>query len=266
MVRVQNEFEKIQEIAVNKTMELIGTNRYLRKIGEPEAEIPKAPTEWRMEHLESLEMLKQMLEGKIEQIQPSINLHSDEKVSYPKAEELMDVSSTEAEDILESLAREGVLEREFYDKLLTCPECGSMSLDPTLCPRCSSSNIVRKKALEHLSCGYTAPEEEFKEEEGEYVCPKCGKKLEAIGVDYSRVGVFFVCRECGEKFDLSDQLWECPQCSESFSRIEVGERIVYFYRLNEKKKGWLRVRLEFRGDATKSSEEEKWGLRSPTKS
>ncbi|KXA99095.1 hypothetical protein AKJ47_02475 [candidate division MSBL1 archaeon SCGC-AAA261G05] len=188
-----------------------------------------------------LRLLEKMLDGSMERVQPKIQAGG--KFSYPEAEEVLDAHPGGAREILDSLAHDDILREEFFDKILTCPECRSHNLKFSLnCPECRSPNTSKREVLEHLSCGNTRPREEF-ELEGSLVCPKCGEELEAIGVDYSRVGELYLCGECGEQFDEPRQEWRCADCSASFPPTGAEEMNLYTYTLNEEKREWVRIQL-----------------------
>ena len=190
-----------------------------------------------------LRMLELASSGSVQEIQPSIN--STGKIGYPSAEEMMNCVSERAIEILEYLANENVLRKKLYDKILKCPECGSSNLKfNILCPRCKSLDMRKGEVLEHFRCGYSEFEAEFRRENGKYVCPKCRKELEAIGVDYARLGLLYVCRSCGERFSEPKQNWRCLGCSMDSTLKELGEMDVYSYEFNKEKGGWLLSQLQ----------------------
>ena len=189
-------------------------------------------------------MLEQMSNGRIKQIQPSINPLREPRVSYPEANGLMNIDPEQTKEILESLARENILKKKFFDKLLKCPKCGSLNLKFSMvCPHCGSPDTSRGEVLEHFSCGYSGPESEFWGESGKYVCPKCKKELKSIGVDYAKLGLLCICHDCGERFREPEQKWRCFSCSKTFPTAELEETNVYSYEFNAEKKDWLRIQL-----------------------
>jgi len=191
-----------------------------------------------------LRLLERMLEGKITEIRPKFDRNSKIGFSYPEINELLETSSEQTIEILDSLAKSDVLKKSFFDKLLVCEKCGSSDLRISIhCPNCGSANIARGRALEHFSCGHVGLEEEFKVDE-KYICPKCKKELQVIGKDYRSPGVLHKCRGCGEFFDEPVEKWHCLSCLEHFPKGEVTETDIYSYKLNEAKKDRLTIELK----------------------
>lgn len=85
-----------------------------------------------------------------------------------------------------------------------CHICEDVCLRPLIvCPACSSTNIEKKDLMIHYDCNYVGPEEEFIYTESKmYKCPKCGKELKRVGIDYGRPGFGYICRDCGSIFQI----------------------------------------------------------------
>jgi len=178
-------------------------------------------------------LLERLLDGRITKIVPEYDLESEEGYSYPEIDALLETPSKETIKILNELYKEGILKRKFYDKIFLCKECGSskIKISPQ-CPMCKSLNISKGQAIEHLECGYVDLEEKFRTERG-LVCPKCGKELKQIGVDYSRVGTLYKCEDCKEDFSEPVNTLRCMKCGALFPQEEAIEKNIYSYTLNE---------------------------------
>jgi len=178
-------------------------------------------------------LLERLLDGRITKIVPEYDLESEEGYSYPEIDALLETSSKETIKILDELYKEGILKRKFYDKIFSCKECGNykIKINPQ-CPICGSPNISKSQAIEHLECGHVDLEENFKTERG-YVCPKCGKELKQIGVDYSRIGTLYRCQDCKETFSEPKNMMRCMKCGSRFPQSEVVEKNIYSYTFNE---------------------------------
>jgi len=178
-------------------------------------------------------LLERLLDGRINVIVPEYDLESEEGYSYPEIDAILETSSKETIKILDELYKEGILKRKFYDKIFLCKECGSrkIKINPQ-CPICKSSNISKGRAIEHLECGYVDLEDNFRTERG-LVCPKCNEKLRQIGVDYSRVGILYKCKDCKERFSEPINALRCIKCGASFPLEEAAEKDIYSYALNE---------------------------------
>jgi len=86
--------------------------------------------------------------------------------------------------VLECLVEKGILKKEFFYRMLYCPQCQSVLLRPTTnCPKCTSGHIIRGRVFEHAPCKYAGLEEEFVLK-GAYICSKCKLLLQTVGADY----------------------------------------------------------------------------------
>ncbi len=122
--------------------------------------------------------------------------------------------------ILGTLAEIKILEEMPSRSVIACPDCESATSTLVLeCPECESTQMTKEEALEHFDCGNIDFRSKFDKGEGVLVCPKCGKKLKVIGVDYRKIEnwyrcsnrhVFgqpkfkFACSKCGGRFPLED--------------------------------------------------------------
>ena len=144
---------------------------------------------------------------------------------YPLAEEFLGAN---AQEQLEELADNALLERLFVAKEFGCPKCRSVNLSLRLhCPNCDSTQVERQDIIEHISCGFQGPQSKFVGEK----CPKCGQPLGQVGVDYVRQGTQQVCRSCEQIFQAPIQKLTCTRDDISFSVSDAPEISLYNYRL-----------------------------------
>ena len=137
----------------------------------------------------------------------------------------------EAEELLERLYHLGILRKSFFDTVSACPVCGSTSI--TLhycCPRCTSRHIAKTGLTEHIPCGNI-------DERGNYyqgrlvpACPKCGAEL--VEGEYRDMGLWYICRECGEKFEHPNLDLICRKCDNQFTIQTAIVREISKYALN----------------------------------
>lgn len=147
---------------------------------------------------------------------------------YPIAEEYF---GENAKEQLDHLVEEGLMEREFYQREIGCPKCGSINLAVHFhCPKCNSTNLVKSEVIEHWPCGYIGPESEFKDGK----CPKCGKELKKIGVDYAKLGSMYKCMDCGEVFQTPEDKLSCINCGNVFNKENAEEVVLHSYRITPK--------------------------------
>jgi hypothetical protein len=185
-----------------------------------------------------------MLAGGINEIKPELDFSSDMGFAYPFIEETLGVTGQEAVSVLESLASKGILNKDFFDRFLYCPQCRSVNLRPTThCPRCGSGNIARGRVLEHSICGYVGLEDEFTSQ-GRLVCPKCKAELRKLESDYRSLGLMRKCYACGDIFPIPVIKWCCLKCSSITSEDRVAQVNLYSYRLDEARRSWLEFELK----------------------
>jgi len=191
-------------------------------------------------------LIKQMVDGQIEDIRPVIDISRESGVSYPEVEKMLGKSPEEVVMILDTLAAENILSSRFYDRLISCPACRSMNIRPSIrCPKCASSNIARGRIIEHLFCGKNELEEACLVG-GKYVCPHCSKPLKFLGTDYRSLGVNYKCHNCGELSNEISLKWQCLKCSTFFADEEAAVNYVNSYILNEQNKARLAFDILFK--------------------
>ena len=192
----------------------------------------------------AMKLVAEMLAGKIIDIRPQLDFTNKLGFTYPAVEQTLGVEGKEVVSILKSLVGKGILRRNFFDKILRCPQCQSMNLRPTThCPKCGSGNTARGRVLEHFACGYIGLEEEFTVK-GRYICPKCKVALRVIGSDYRSQGLLRKCRDCSEIFATPVINWRCLKCSSLTAEDKVNEVDIYSYSFNEAKRSWLEFELK----------------------
>ena len=141
-----------------------------------------SPIEWNF--------LKIILDKKISEIKPMVNNYGFSYRHIIEEYEL-DITDEELTTILKKCSEAGIFEEKYYDTIIICPKCNSTLFNVRYhCAACGSTNISYGDALEHLTCGHVDLIESFAEKG--YKCPKCEKKLRAIGVDYRKLEEFIV--------------------------------------------------------------------------
>ncbi|RPJ63947.1 MAG: hypothetical protein EHM12_00990 [Dehalococcoidia bacterium] len=186
-----------------------------------------------------LNLIREMMDGRIEEIRPTIDFNRESGAVYPQVEAMLGKGTDEVIRILNKLVEENILEARFYDRLIFCPACHSMNLRPCLkCPKCGSGNVSKGRIIEHFACGKNGLEDEFLSN-GKYVCPHCRKPLKFLGTDYRSLGVNYRCRSCG---GLSTEItikWQCLKCASIFADEESVVQVINSYVLNEQSRNLL---------------------------
>ena len=188
-------------------------------------------------------LISGILKGKITQLSPEIDLSLGDGFSYVEAEKIMGTSAKETVLILESLASEGLLLKQDFEKILVSP-AGSVQLLPIeRCPTCDSSQLTRGQLIEHFACGHIGLEEEFMRGLNQ-VCPKCRRELKLIGTDYRKPGLRYICNSCHGVFPSPVIKCRCLKTGEIFRLEELHYVLLYSYSLNESHRKRLEFELE----------------------
>ncbi len=153
-----------------------------------------------------VKLVDALVSGKLPDINPVVDFSYKTGYAYPAVSSLIDASDQDSINILETLANNGILIKQPFEKFYIDPD-GLFQLVPTeRCPRCDSANIIKGQLVEHFSCGYVGMDKDFKQE-SRYVCPKCRKDLRLIGTDYRNVGIHYRCQDCNEVFTTPVVKW-----------------------------------------------------------
>jgi hypothetical protein len=125
-------------------------------------------------------------------------------------------------DILRTLQVLGIVKEEPFDYIRKCSRCDHHGMVVKVaCPACGSTNTDQGKVIEHLPCGNIDLESKFQAPENGLVCPKCRKKLKAIGVDYVKPGSFCFCLSCKTLSPEGRMQFVCLNCASSLSKEEM---------------------------------------------
>src|SRR4030066_591826 len=144
-------------------------------------------------------------------------------------------------EFLERLTRLDILKKSFYDSVSACPNCESTTLTlHTNCPKCKSHHISKTSLTEHIPCGYIGEREKYIDGK----CPKCGHSLDEA--PFADMGRWYVCKECGEKFEHPQFDVVCRSCDTIFQIESADLKEVSKYALNDLRKKEERQNAESR--------------------
>ncbi len=133
----------------------------------------------------------------------------------------------------EALARMGLLERRFFDKLQCCPSCSSSRLlVREECSKCRSADVVEEPIIHHLRCGYQGPERDFRSGR-DMICPKCRQHCEHFSVDYDKPGSLVLCNGCGHTTGDAEVGFRCLDCSTGFEGDRAVSKAFHEYTLTD---------------------------------
>jgi hypothetical protein len=190
-----------------------------------------------------VKVINKLLNGEITRIEPQIDISIKDGFSYPAVDSTIQDWGGTTYCILESLAADGILVREDYEKILLSPD-GSLQIIPVeRCPNCDSLHICEGKMIEHFACGHVGLEEDFVSGT-KTICPKCKKELKLIGTDYRVPGMRYTCQNCQEIFPLPEVKYRCLETGKIFKLEELRHVWLYSYRLNEGRRQRLEFELE----------------------
>jgi len=188
-------------------------------------------------------LLSKFISGEIKRIDPVFDYKYGYR--YPVVEAIVGHSS-DVDVFLKQLFKEGILERELYDKVLYCPDCNSANVSVRYrCPYCKSFDVKKSSLVEHIPCGYIDTEERF-QTDGKLVCPRCNKELTKVDQDYRKAGVWCTCNECDKSFDIPTTSHFCRGCHKDFMFEDAIYKDVYSYTLSaqamkEASLGWVLI-------------------------
>jgi diguanylate cyclase (GGDEF)-like protein len=134
-------------------------------------------------------------------------------------------------ELLEQLADQGLLDREFHDRVHLCPFCGHFAINfRETCPLCGAGDVSVTPMIHHFRCGYVAPEKDFREGV-KYVCRKCGNALRHVGVDYERPASNYLCGGCRGVFPDPRIACFSVKCGKVFGQEQLMMRAIFSYRV-----------------------------------
>ena len=140
-----------------------------------------------------------------------------------------------SKDLLENLARLDILKKAFYDSVSVCPNCESTTITlHNRCPKCKSHDVEKTSLTEHIPCGYINQRDKYVDNR----CPRCGEFL--VESQYRNMGRWYVCQECGEKFENPESDIVCRNCTKSFSVKEAKTVDIPKFSLNLQRKKEIR--------------------------
>ena len=140
---------------------------------------------------------------------------------------------------LENLAQLGILKKTFFDSVSICPNCQSSILTlHNRCPKCKSHNVEKTSLTEHIPCGYIDQRDKYIDDK----CPRCGQLL--VEGQYRNMGRWYVCKECGEKFENPEFDLVCRSCSKNFTIKEAQTIDIPKFSLNLQRRKEIRQNVE----------------------
>ncbi|MBU2521907.1 MAG: diguanylate cyclase [Proteobacteria bacterium] len=162
---------------------------------------------------------------------PVRNITSAIGYSYPLVQLLLDVTPGKEIVPIEELGESLLLKGKMTDKIHLCPFCEHFQINfREVCPNCHSLKIDEEATIHHYRCAYVGREKEFKD--GFVLrCPKCGRELRHIGVDYDKPSEGSWCNECGGNFSEPIVRCFCISCAKTFPGEDALLKQINIYSL-----------------------------------
>jgi predicted RNA-binding Zn-ribbon protein involved in translation (DUF1610 family) len=160
---------------------------------------------------------------------------------YHSTSSTSNIAETEklSKNTLENLAQLGILKKDFFDSVSICPSCQSTILTlHNRCPKCKSHNVEKTSLTEHIPCGYIDQRDKYING----ICPKCGQPL--VEGQYRNMGRWYVCQECGEKFENPEYDLVCRNCNKNFTIKDAQVIDVPKFSLNLQRRKEIRQNVE----------------------
>jgi DNA-binding response OmpR family regulator len=150
-------------------------------------------------------------------------------LSNPKAEIPVEQLIT----TLSALSDIDIVEVAPFRSVVSCPDCKTLAATFYIeCPECESTRMYKEEAIEHFDCGNIDFRPKYDKGEGRLVCPKCGKRLKVIGVDYRKIENWYRCSN-NHFFGQPAFKFVCSQCDRKFSIEEAMLEMLYSYELTK---------------------------------
>ncbi len=194
-------------------------------------EYPPLPEALDEEGLRETLVLRFIHSRELSEVIPERDENSPYGYNLPWAEALLQAERGRSLTIMNRLATEGLLTTEVEEVVNLCPHCEDYRITfRQVCPHCGSVRIRSVKMIQQFPCAHLGPETTFIQGD-RYVCPKCGKTLKHIGVDYAKPGEQVACEHCGELAQESESSFFCLKCGLTFAPFQGRQFNIYRYRL-----------------------------------
>lgn len=158
-----------------------------------------------------------------------ISISTDFKASIDLVHRIGDLNSEESREVIELLAKYGIIEVVRYGSTIGCPYCYGMNVKETFkCPTCESVDIGKGYILQHLRCGKSFSTDKLDVDK----CPACGNPITSQR-ELKLIGGLFKCNNCKNMFEIPYITYVCSDCRSQFGIREAGISSLYEYRVSE---------------------------------
>jgi len=194
-------------------------------------DLDSMPAEEGLERQREILLLRYLLTREKRRFNPVRHLHSRFGYVYPAVRALFDLEAGDEFDLLDGLEDANLIRGDLVDRIHLCPFCRHYQVNfREICPDCQSLRIQEERTIHHFRCAYVGREKEFLK--GNLLrCPKCGREIRHIGVDYDKPAANLWCRDCSSNFAEPMVSCFCLNCARSFAPDSALPMLVKSYSL-----------------------------------
>lgn len=184
---------------------------------------------------EMIEFLGHLLSENIPEIAPVYDSKLSIGYYYPAVNLFFAVDSKDGHIILLRFFEHQALDRKLINRIHLCPKCLYHTVNfQEQCPKCSSIDFKNSDVIHHFNCGYVGEMSEFlNEATTQMICPKCGKVLRHIGMDYDKPAQMHKCNSCKYIFNESKVGMQCFHCNYIGDAEDAKDYDIYSYTVNK---------------------------------
>lgn len=164
-------------------------------------------------------------------LRPKADIASSTGYTYPLVSHFLQYPSGKVHEVLDNWEKAKMLQGEVVDRVNLCPHCRHYNLNfREVCPQCGSGRIQEEATIHHFSCGYIGFERDYTQGM-KWICPKCGKDLRHIGVDYDKPVDNIWCSDCHANFSEPAVQCFCLHCQKVSTPSDLILRPIHRYHL-----------------------------------
>ena len=208
---------------------------YIKNALNPSYQIVTEEEERGLYSMPDVQRIINLLINDVKELKPSFDLHYS--CRYPEIERVTELKPNEIPGLLDRLTKYKVLDSHFYEKVVICDKCSSPNVATRfLCSHCKSTNILQRKTIEHLSCGYVCTEDQLVlDTDGQSKhCPRCGLVLQFNGGPDVRINEgWFMCSDCSKASRDPMIFFFCRICERLISVSDTAFVNLYSYTLSK---------------------------------
>jgi hypothetical protein len=136
------------------------------------------------------------------------------------------------EDVLAQWESLGVFRKYLVDRILVCPQCGSIPTWRHACPKCGSARHQRTRLVHHFACAHVDHADSFQSTQQGLRCPKCRATGLIAGTDFQYVAGPLNCFDCELNGGQPVLSCLCHCCLQRFDPSSATEQELHGYHVD----------------------------------